>query len=197
MDHLDRWKGTLVKGCMLAVVAWVLVTTAACGGNQLEVAPDRPGWPTRLEGSAQHGAQTVLTVTGLVNDGDDVNLDLDTIIGLPATTFTGVDLWSDSKIEFTGMILSELLTALEVDSEASSIVVHAVNDYEVAIDLADVAKYEYLLCYQEDELLYSDHAAERDRGPLSIAIDFGRFARLDVEMAKYDLVWRVDEIRIR
>ena len=195
MDYLNQKNGKLVKGGLLTLAVCVLVITASCGVDQPTTA-ERGGWPPRIGSSPHNGPETVLTITGLVNRGEDVYLDLETIVGLPTTTFTSFDPWTELTIEFTGVTLFDLLAALELDSEASSIIVHAVDDYEVAIDLAHLAAYEYLLCYQEDGLLHADYTNERDKGPFSIAIDFDKFNGIDVERAKYDSVWWIDEITV-
>ncbi len=46
----------------------------------------------------------------MVNRGEDVYLDLETIVGLPTRTFTSFDPWTEMTIEFTGVTLFDLLT---------------------------------------------------------------------------------------
>jgi hypothetical protein len=137
-----------------------------------------------------------LAIHGVTRPEGTILLDLATVMAFPSRSFTCVDPWDGKEHSFTGVRLTDLLEWAGISAQATRITVSARNKYSIPIRRADYEKYEYLLAWKIDGHLFSEDKATKNRGPLSIAIDFGRHSSLDPAVYKHQLVWQVSEIDI-
>ncbi|MFW5685652.1 MAG: hypothetical protein ACOC0O_03265 [Spirochaetota bacterium] len=76
-------------------------------------------------------------------------------------------------------------------------VLHAVNDYEVAITLEELQEIGHLVALGEDGPAYHELPDGRNKGDAAIAIDFSEHDRLEIEVYEYHLAWWLDHVEIR
>jgi hypothetical protein len=139
----------------------------------------------------------LLTITGLTGSGAAVELDLETIMKFPATSFTLTDPWDGKQHEYTGVALYPLLQRLGLPANAPEIEVTAGNKYKIDVRVRDLAAYGHMLAYRMDGQQTGISSPFLKRGALSIAINFPVHKALDVELYKNQLVWQVVAIAVK
>jgi hypothetical protein len=167
------------------------------GAFALGAQPVGPG--TAATASPRPGltAETAdLVIRGKTAGGAPLLLDLAAIMTLPARSFTSLDPWDGKQHRFTGATLAAVLERAGIDPSAARVTVTARNGYSIPIRRADWEKYEYLLAWAIDDHLFAEDPATRNRGPLSLAIDFSRWKELDPTIYKHQLVWQAKDILV-
>lgn len=180
---ISRFSIVLIVMCIC-----ILVSCENEGSETVESIKNIPLPDTLSEETAD------LIVEGRINEGTPVLLDLSTVKKYPSMSFSGEDPWTNKEYTYTGVSLNALLKAFSVDQSASSVMVHAENDYSIGITLADIEQYTYILAYKIDNTFPAEEEAFTNRGTFFIAIDFSQHRTLDVEMYKHQLVWQVNRI---
>lgn len=166
-------------GVFLSILLLAPCAAAAQGGT---ASPDSPA------------ATTVLTVHGKSGPAFSYAFSEADIMALPQHGFAAVDPWDGKKHEFSGVLLSDLLAKAGIGKTASKITAVAANNYAIPIRRADYEKYGYLVAWKIDGHLFSDDKATKNRGFLSIAVDFTTYPELDPELIKHQLVWQLNKI---
>lgn len=141
--------------------------------------------------------ETVLTVTGKIGKTPTARFDLKTLERFPKKSFVTYDPWDDQERKYEGLLLSDLLRFLEMDSSATRIEVHARNDYKAVIGVKDADRIGYLLAYRMDDKYFHELGGKLNKGPLSVAIDFNTHKDIDMDVYKQNLVWWIDIITIK
>lgn len=136
----------------------------------------------------------VLTVSGELGAAAFHSFSEADIMALPQRTITTIDPWDGKKHEFFGVLLSDLLTEAGIEKSASKITAIASNNYSIPIRRADYEKYGYMVAWKIDGHLFGDDKATKNRGFLSIAVDFITYPELDPELIKHQLVWQLNKI---
>ena len=178
----------------IALVA-CLAAVAACG----QAAPTAPY--TRVTDSAIAAVDAlpaprggaVLTISGDVtkgNDGDDVTLDLATIEQMGLVRYTAHDPWLDDDLEFTGVLLTDLLQAVGAPSDAETLVVTALDDYVVEIAIDDARRWPVMLATQTGGAPMSIE----DKGPTRIV--FPDDPSIDTLRYKDLWIWQITTIEV-
>ena len=175
----------LLRQCLLVLG---LATLAVCSDSRSEEAGgfDRVQLPGNLT-----AATADLSVEGRLRGGKPIYIDLESIKKMPAISFTTDDPWDKAERKYTGVSLRDLLDYLGVEDQATSLQVIAANGYESFIKLEDIRRFEYILCYMEDEVLLTEQADVVNRGSLIIAINFDKHKDVSIELFKHQLVWQV------
>ncbi len=96
--------------------------------------------------------------------------DWEALMALPRTTqtrdFHCVTHWSKLDVTWTGVLTSELMTALEVEDEASHVMLHCYGGYTTNLELEDFLVEDGMIAYLlEGEDIPTDHG-----GPLRALI---------------------------
>lgn len=178
------------------LIAVVTVVTVTIGCERESDDGELAGF--REVGTGSASAQSAdLTIGGAIAGGAPIYLDLETVRAYPKTQFRATDPWTEGVHLYQGVHLSQLLQFLGIEPEASVIEVHATNDYSAVIRRSDLENYRYILAYGVDGELFTEIDGMENRGTYVIAIDFESHRELDVEVYKHQLVWQVDEIRVR
>jgi len=141
--------------------------------------------------------ETVLTVTGKIGKTPVARFDLKTLERFPKKSFVTYDPWDYQERKYEGLLLSDLLRFLEIDSSATLIEVHARNDYKAVIGVEDVDRIGYLLAYRMDDKYFHELGGKHDKGPLCIAIDYNTHKDIDSAVYKQNQVWWIDIIIIK
>ena len=135
-----------------------------------------------------------LIIEGKINTPNPAFFDLATLKKIPPHSFEVINRWTGAKEKYTGVAIIDLLNILGLDGTASSIEVLAANEYRISITLKDLRRYEYILSYKLNDIMYSEHQPKYNKGPLAIAINFDKHPEIDREIYKHHLVWFVSTI---
>lgn len=139
---------------------------------------------------------TVLTVSGNIAGAKPVYLDMAAIRKLPAVRFSTYDPWDKRQRTYTGPLITDVLALAGAGPASTEIDVIASNDYEISINISDMAKIGHILSYQMDGLVYAKHNKPGNKGPLAVAINFDE-NDIEMEIFKHQLAWLVKKIVIR
>jgi len=180
---LTALAATLLGACQSATAPTVPYTSVAeaslTAGERI---PDPTGRP-------------VLTFTGLIsnpNDGATVSLDLATIERMGLVRYAEDDPWLEERLDFTGVLMTELLTRVGADENATTLRISAIDDYQVEIAIADVERWPVLLATQTN----GQPMSIAEKGPTRIIFPHSTFP--DIDRLKYkDLwIWQIDTIEV-
>ncbi len=179
---------------MITLVSYVLISIVSCAGRDMETT-DR--WDQKPSYSQSVTDDTVLTVSGKVNNEEPAFFTLEQLMALPAREFSSYDPWLDDTSSYTGFELYSFLEAMGIEGTAERIILTASNDYTADIALEDVKKYRYTITYAEDGKVYSEQEDERNKSPLSVAVRHEDYPELEMELLKLDYVWWLAHIEVR
>lgn len=150
--------------------------------------------PTRARALDRPAGRVILTVTGVMgvhNDGESASFDIALFDRLPQHTFSTKTPWYPQSRKFTGVLVSELLKAL--DSQATSLRAVALNDYRVDIPATDLTRHGALIA----SLLDDKPIAVRDKGPLLIIYPFDDQPELRTAVFYSRAVWQLRSLELR
>jgi hypothetical protein len=141
---------------------------------------------------APAGAAT-LTMIGKIaatNAADGLELDLATLERIGLIRYTVRDPWLEADLEFTGVLLTDLLTVVGAAPGATSLRITALDDYEVEISLADVRRWPIMLATQANGAPMSIE----DKGPTRIV--FPADPGIDTVRYKDFWIWQIKTIEV-
>jgi hypothetical protein len=144
------------------------MTTMAAGGPGLE-----------LSGRIGPAGSGVLT------------LDVATIERFGLVKYTVRDPWLEKDLEFTGVLLSDLIRLTGVPADATQLHVTALDDYEVDISIADVKRWPVMLATQ----VSGKPMSIEDKGPTRIV--FPADPTIDAITYKDLWIWQIKTIEVR
>lgn len=105
--------------------------------------------------------ETILTVTGNITVGAEVNMTLSDIEALGTVQIVTTTPWHDGEVTFEGVPMSRLMEA--VGANGTVALVHALNNYSSEIPMSDFTRFGPILAYKMDgqEMGIADGAAFR------------------------------------
>jgi hypothetical protein len=162
------------------------VLIAGCG-----TAAQPPAAPTASEAVARlvltpATGKPLVTFSGLVNGGQPLAADLASFNALPNQTLTVVEPFVKQSITFTGVGFADLLQA--ADAAGQSITLHALDDYEVTLDLAVLAEPGVMLATQADGKPIDGASG----GPVRLVFPASSESGKDTDL----WVWSIDHITV-
>ena len=137
--------------------------------------------------------EVILTVRGLIantNDGDRTVLDRSMLETLPATSFSTQTNWTQVEHTFTGVLLSDLIAALDISG--TQLRATALNDYSVEIPVSDAKPGGPIIAYAID----GEPMSVRDKGPLWIVYPYDSSAEYRTETIYARSIWQLDRIEV-
>lgn len=137
--------------------------------------------------------EVILTVSGLIantNDSDRFVYDRAMLQALPVTSFSTTTNWTEGERTFTGVLLSDLLAAL--DASGSRLRATALNDYAVEIPASDARPGGPIIAYAID----GEPMSVRDKGPLWIVYPYDSQAEYRTETIYSRSIWQLDRVEV-
>lgn len=145
--------------------------------------------------SAAHGeelakpsGEVVLTIDGAItkrNAGDRADFDLEMLRAMPAVKIKTTTQWTDGEIEFEGVSIEELFSA--VGATGKAVKAAALNDYIAEVDPATLISSGAILAYR----MNGADISVRDKGPLWIMFPFDEKPQLKAETIYSQSVWQL------
>jgi hypothetical protein len=177
----------------LALVS--IIAIAGCG------AASQPALYTRVSASSLPAAQPIpapdgdatLTLTGKIseaNAGDTVQLDVPTIEQMGLVRYTVRDPWLETELEFTGVLVTDLLAVVGAAPDAKTIKITALDDYQVDLSIADLQRWPIMLATQTNGAPMSIE----DKGPTRIV--FPADPTIDTVRYKDFWIWQIKTIEV-
>lgn len=134
--------------------------------------------------------ETILTVTGNITAGAEVNMTLSDIEDLGTARIVTTTPWHDGEVTFEGVPMSRLMEA--VGANGTLALVHALNNYSSEVPLSDFTRFEPILAYK----MNGQQMEIADKGPLFIIYPYDDAAELKNELYYSRSAWQVRSIEI-
>jgi hypothetical protein len=135
----------------------------------------------------------ILTVTGKIgikNTPDAAVFDAAMLDALPQKSFVTKTPWFKEPVKFTGPLLRDVLQALKAGGKTVNAT--ALNDYKVAIPMADALNYDVLLARQINGRVIT----VREKGPVFIIYPFDSFPELRNLTYYSRSIWQVKALSV-
>jgi hypothetical protein len=182
---------------ILAALALLVVVTGVSACSKAPV----PAAFTRVTSASVASAADlsvppapILKITGKVsatNDGDALALDVPSLEKLGLVTYKARDPWLEKDLEFSGILLTDLLSMAGADADATSLHLTALDDYQVDISIADAKRWPLMLATQTSGAPMS----VEDKGPTRIV--YPADPSIDVLKTKDLWIWQLTTIEVR
>lgn len=147
----------------------------------------------RAEDMAAPTGEVILTVSGAIGttNGDGVlALDAALLGGLPQTSFTTSTIWTEGSHSYSGVLLRDLLEA--AGATGGTVVLTALNDYQISIPVTDAREDGPLLAYLSD----GEPMSVRDKGPVWMIYPYDEVAEYRTEQTYARSIWQLARIEI-
>lgn len=134
---------------------------------------------------------TILTVTGAALPGSGpVAFDLAGLDALPQTRFRTETPWTEGHPEFSGVLLSDVLTAVRAAPRTLHLV--ALNDYVVEADAAELTAGSALLATRKN----GTEMDISDKGPIFVIFPFDDRPELRHQTYYSRAVWQLAQVEL-
>ncbi len=183
----------LKAGRLFACLA-LIGALGACQATATSAAYERVSEPVGAVGAPIPAPdKPILRISGDIDttNGQDLALDVEQIESLGLVRYTARDPWLERDIEFTGVLLTDLLAAAGADEGATTLHVTALDDYEVSISIADARRWPVMLATRAD----GDPMTIEDKGPTRIV--FPADPAIDLLSYKDLWIWQLKTIEVR
>lgn len=133
---------------------------------------------------------TVLGKVGTTNQDTGIVMDLPTVESIGLVEYTVEDPFEKEERTFTGVLMRDLLDVWQVPSDATSLNVTALNDFQIDIPINLVRDYPVIFALQQDgEYMTSDY-----RGPAMLVFPYDHYD-FDIGTDSY-WVWQIKTITV-
>lgn len=130
---------------------------------------------------------SILTLTGLVNGGRPLAVDLASFDALPAQRLTIIEPFVKKSMTFTGVSFADVLTSAKATGR--SVTIHALDDFKATVNVAVLREPGVLLATRVN----GKAIALKSGGPVRLV-----FPPSSVEGKDTNLwVWSIDQITVR
>lgn len=166
----------------------LVLLLAACGPK-----PEPPIYETVSEGTLKASdavpsptGEVVLTISGMVskkNSAMALQFDMPTLESIGLVKYDVDDPFARKKIVYTGVLLSKLLDVAGAAPEATTLTLHALDDYSTDMKISDADKWPVLIATQAE----GAYMPVDNNGPLISVFPFDDFPEID--HLSYDALW--------
>ena len=139
--------------------------------------------------------EVILTVTGKINThnkGNSLVMDLETIESVGLVEYTVEDPFEKEQRTFQGVLMRDLLDLWQVDSQATTLEVTALNDYKIDIPINIFREFPVIFALKQDgEYMTPDY-----RGPAMLVFPYNDYEFEHLIVHAY-WAWQIKAIFIR
>jgi hypothetical protein len=187
-----RLGGSFVKVFNGVAVSLVLSVGLAACAHSTDASDKTPVGAAAVVAFDQPTGKTILSIDGAIsehNEGKDLALDVASIEQLPLQTVTVLEPFVQQDIEFTGVLLSDVLAAAGMSPDAAVLSMTALDDYHVDFTLSQIDTSRVLLATRSSGAVIPIS----DGGPARIVFlsDDGLGANSD------NWIWSVTRIEVK
>jgi hypothetical protein len=136
----------------------------------------------------------VLTVTGNIgtsNSGDAIEMDMATIESAGLVEYAVNDPFFDRTVTYRGPLMSELLDLWQVNPDATTLTLTALNDYNIEIPIATLREFPILFAVQAD----GEYMPIAERGPAMIVFPYDDYQFEQPATDAY-WIWQIKSIEV-
>ncbi|GAB4485321.1 MAG: hypothetical protein OHK0010_03930 [Anaerolineales bacterium] len=140
--------------------------------------------------------EVILTVSGAIsakNNGDTLQLDMPTLEKFGLVSYDENDPWLSAKNTYSGVLMSDFLKIIGVDSAATTVKFTALDDYVVELSIADLQKWPVLLATQTN----GAYMTPENNGPTRIIFPFDQYPEIDQVKYKDLWIWNIKSIEVK
>ena len=137
--------------------------------------------------------EVILTVRGRItatNSGAEARFDRAMLLASGSDELRTPTPFTEGESTYSGVLLSRLLDL--VGAVGTQLESRALNDYEVAIPVAEVRDYPVLLALDRD----GQPLSVRERGPLWVIYPWSRYPELDDRVHRQRSIWQLTTIEV-
>ncbi|QBX99704.1 oxidoreductase [Rhodophyticola sp. CCM32] len=141
-------------------------------------------------------ATSVLAQEGMIlqvsADGgaQQTDLNLEALDALPQVEFTTTTIWTDDPVTFSGVPLSDILEAGDVDG--TTLTMTALNDYAVEMPVAEIGDMYPIIATRMDGQTMS----VRDKGPFWVVYPYDSDPDFQTETIYSRSIWQLNRLSV-
>lgn len=137
----------------------------------------------------------ILKVSGNIKSTDEVDgkvlFDLAKLQALPQHEVVTGNPWVDKPHRYRGPKLADLLAS--VGAGGKTVILTALNSFQISIEWDKVAKYDPILAWQDDGVVMR----VRDKGPIWFMLPLDQYPELKRSEYTDMMIWQLDSIDIQ
>ncbi|WP_068977443.1 MULTISPECIES: molybdopterin-binding oxidoreductase [Aeromonas] len=137
----------------------------------------------------------ILKVSGNIKSTDEVDgkvlFDLAKLQALPQHEVLTGNPWVDKPHRYRGPKLADLLAS--VGASGKTVILTALNSFQISIEWDKVAKYDPILAWQDDGVVMR----VRDKGPIWFMLPLDQYPELKRSEYTDMMIWQLDSIDIQ
>lgn len=137
----------------------------------------------------------ILKVSGNIKSADEVDgkvlFDLVKLQALPQHEVVTGNPWVDKPHRYRGPKLADLLAS--VGANGKTVILTALNSFQISIEWDKVAKYDPILAWQDDGVVMR----VRDKGPIWFMLPLDQYPELKRSEYTDMMIWQLDSIDIQ
>ncbi|TNJ15452.1 molybdopterin-binding oxidoreductase [Aeromonas sobria] len=137
----------------------------------------------------------ILKVSGNIKSADEVDgkvlFDLAKLQALPQHEVVTGNPWVDKPHRYRGPKLADLLAS--VGANGKTVILTALNSFQISIEWDKVAKYDPILAWQDDGVVMR----VRDKGPIWFMLPLDQYPELKRSEYTDMMIWQLDSIDIQ
>ncbi|TNI85674.1 molybdopterin-binding oxidoreductase [Aeromonas sobria] len=137
----------------------------------------------------------ILKVSGNIKSADEVDgkvlFDLAKLQALPQHEVVTGNPWVDKPHRYRGPKLVDLLAS--VGANGKTVILTALNSFQISIEWDKVAKYDPILAWQDDGVVMR----VRDKGPIWFMLPLDQYPELKRSEYTDMMIWQLDSIDIQ
>lgn len=138
--------------------------------------------------------EVILTLSGDLatkNEGDTLIFDMPTLEQLGLVKFTINDPWQETQVEYTGVLMSDLLEVAGASESATEVTITALDGYAPTVPIEEFRTHRVILATRSN----GEYMTAEELGPTRIIFQYDDHPNSDE--AKIYSVWQVASMEIK
>lgn len=131
-----------------------------------------------------------LQVTASSSESDTLTLGLADLDAMEQVTFSTTTIWTDGKVEFSGVPLKALLDG--IDANGTHVEMVALNDYKVAMPMAEIEDTAPIIATRMD----GEPMSVRDKGPYWVVFPYDQDPKYQTETIYSFSIWQLNRLKV-